>query len=86
MKPLFWNYRGFNRNSTVRYLREVLWQHLPKIFYLVKTLVADLQRRILLLGYDNLFEVPPKGRKGGFIVAWKTGVVVEVQTFCECNC
>lgn len=28
-------------------------------------------------------EVPPRGRRGGILVAWKQGVVVDVQVVCN---
>lgn len=82
MKLLYWDCRGFSRPTAVRYLREVTRRHLPDMICLAETKVMGVRQKMLQLGFEDFFEVPPEGRRGGLTVAWKRGVLLDISS---CN-
>lgn len=53
-------------------------QHLLEVFCLAKTKLSSVKPCSLQLGYVDVFEIPPRGRKGGLVVARRKGVILDV--------
>lgn len=86
MKLLYWNCCGFGKAAARHYLRLVLRQHQLELFCLAETEVLNTRRKLQQLGYDNVLEIPPKGRKWDIAVAWKLEVIFYVHfvvTICK---
>lgn len=37
----------------------------------------------MLLGFENCVEIPSRGIKGGIVMAWKNGVLLDVKFCCD---
>lgn len=79
MKLLCWNCRGFGLPTSILYLWEVLRQNLPEIVCLAETKIIGVRLKLQQLGFEDYFEVPLQGRRGGMAGAWKRAVLLEIS-------
>jgi exonuclease III len=79
MKTLSWNCRGLTRPSVIRSLRAKIRKHSPDVIFLSETKTAPNDACMILnqLGFYLMTHVPPAGSKGGLLLTWRHGVVLE---------
>lgn len=75
----YWNYRSFGRAAVGRYLRLIIRQHQPEFLCLTKTKIQNTRPPLLQFGFSDILGVPLCSLGGGFVVAWKRGVLFHVK-------
>ncbi|XP_060968359.1 uncharacterized protein LOC133035935 [Cannabis sativa] len=80
MRCLSWNYRGLRRPTTERSLRGLIRENDADFLFLSKTKVSTefMVQLLNRLGFVNSCCIPAEGTAGGFCVAWRVVVQVDI--------
>lgn len=83
MRTLCWNCRGIGDPSTVRELKELIWECALEVVCLVKTQLYKQRVECLtrVLGYDGGYAVGSSGRSGGLGIFWKNPISMRLLNF-----
>lgn len=80
MISICWNCRGIRAASTVKELKELIYNFKPHLVFLSETKakknrMQNIKRR---LNFDDMFVVDCIGRSGGLCLFWKSSVNVDI--------
>lgn len=86
MVTVCWNCRGIGAASTVKELKDIIFNFKPQIVFLSETKAKHnkLQNLKRYLPFDNMFVVYCIGKAGGLCIFWKKTVKVQIL-FSNCN-
>ncbi|KAF4404175.1 hypothetical protein G4B88_014631 [Cannabis sativa] len=81
MRCLSWNCRGIRRPTTERTLRSLIQENNVDVVFLSETKVGsgDMTMVMNRLGFPNVACIPSVGIGGGFCLAWRQPVLIELK-------
>ena len=83
MSCLSWNCRGLGNPSTVRELRSVVKQEVPRLLFVMETKISAKRVEALQnqLGFAGCFAVDSRGLSGGIGLFWSADITVELKNY-----
>ena len=78
-----WNCRGLGNRRAVEVLAELVRSKAPTILFLMETklTVQEMEPIKVELGFQSMLAVSSEGRRGGLALLWKSGVVIDTNTY-----